>query len=115
MKKQKKKTFSSFEDLGGLVYSTDSETNEQIRELKRRNTVIEARFSKKGRGGKTATVLKGFRAGDEELKTLAKKIKSALGVGGSAKNGEIIIQGNNRDKIIDFLEKEGYKVKKVGG
>jgi len=111
----RKKTLKDFSALGGLVYSTDSGTQHQIEAEQRKNTVLEAHFSKKGRGGKTVTVIKGFSGSDEELKTLAKKIKTRLGVGGNVKNGEMIIQGNNRDKVIDILRGEGYRVKKVGG
>ena len=110
-----KKTLKDLSDLGGLVYSTDNRMQEQIRETQRENTVLEAHFSKKGRGGKTVTVVKGFTGPAEDLKALAKKIKSRLGVGGNVKDSEIIIQGNNRDKVIALLEAEGYKVKRVGG
>jgi translation initiation factor 1 len=111
----KKKTFTSLSDLGGLVYSTDKEKMKRIKNAAPQEQTVEAHFSKKGRGGKVVTVLKGFRMENDELKALAKRIKSKLGVGGNAKNGEIIIQGNNRDKVIEILKDEGFKVKKVGG
>ncbi len=110
-----KKKFNSLEELGGLVYSTGMEIRENIRREAEKNTVIKAYYSKKGRGGKTATVLKGFRMPDHELKILAKRLKQKLGTGGSVKNGEIIIQGDIRDKVIRLLESEGYTVKKAGG
>ena len=111
----KKKTLKDLSALGGLVYSTDGTTQARIQEEKKKTTILEAHFSKKGRGGKTVTVIKGFAGSEQELKALAKRLKSKLGVGGNAKNGEIIIQGNNRDKVIALLQAEGFRVKKVGG
>ncbi|NPA45714.1 MAG: translation initiation factor [Chlorobi bacterium] len=111
----KKKTLKDLSALGGLVYSTDSGTQAHIRQEQKRHAVLEAHFSKKGRGGKTVTVVKGFPGSEQELKALARKIKSKLGVGGNVKNGEMIIQGDNRDKVVTLLEAEGYRVKKVGG
>ena len=76
---------------------------------------LEAHFSNKGRAGKTVTVIKGFEGEASELKELAKMLKNAVGVGGTIKNGEIIIQGNYRDKLMDHLTEMGHKVKRVGG
>ena len=76
---------------------------------------LEAHFSNKGRGGKTVTVIKGFVGSPKELKALEKELKSLCAVGGSAKNNEIIIQGNFRDKIMAHLQKQGHNVKRVGG
>jgi translation initiation factor 1 len=76
---------------------------------------LEAHFSNKGRAGKTVTVIKGFEGEASELKELAKTLKNAVGVGGTIKNGEIIIQGNYRDKLMDLLTEMGHKVKRVGG
>lgn len=67
------------------------------------------------KGGKQATLVKGFVGPEADLKALATLLKSRCGVGGSAKDGEIIIQGDHRDKVVDILAKEGYKVKKAGG
>lgn len=77
--------------------------------------LLEAHFSKKGRGGKIVTVIKGFEGSEKQLKQLGKDLKNSLGVGGSVKNGEIIIQGNNRDKVVEILKNKGFKVKKIGG
>ena len=76
---------------------------------------LEAHFSNKGRGGKTVTILKGFIGSDEELKSMAKSIKLKFSVGGSIKGRNIIIQGNIRDEILDFLQLSGHDVKRVGG
>lgn len=76
---------------------------------------LEAHFSNKGRAGKTVTIIKGFEGEKTELKTLAKHLKNAVGVGGTIKNGEIIIQGNYRDKLMIILQEMGHKVKRVGG
>ena len=76
---------------------------------------LEAHFSNKGRAGKTVTVIKGFEGEASELKELAKTLKNVVGVGGTIKNGEIIIQGNYRDKLMELLTEMGHKVKRVGG
>ncbi|MGB0366980.1 MAG: translation initiation factor, partial [Flavobacteriaceae bacterium] len=72
-------------------------------------------FSNKGRAGKTVTIIKGFEGEQNELKILAKSLKNAVGVGGTIKNGEIIIQGNYRDKLMTILQEMGHQVKRVGG
>ncbi|HAD96367.1 MAG TPA: translation initiation factor [Cryomorphaceae bacterium] len=115
----KGKKLNSLEDLGGLVYSTGSapkfEEEHEEESLPPGDQYLEAHIEKKGRGGKTAVLIKGFEGSDDELKELAKKLKSHCAVGGSSKDGEIIIQGDVRDKAMDFLKKEGYNVKRVGG
>ncbi|MDR2206202.1 MAG: translation initiation factor [Flavobacteriaceae bacterium] len=73
------------------------------------------KYEKKGRNGKPVTIIEGFEGSGEDLKKIAKKIKTALGIGGSEKDGTIIIQGNNRDKIMEILKNLGYKTKRVGG
>jgi len=114
------KKISSLEDLGGFVFSTnkdfdftsDEETIETPSPGQQR---LEAHLDKKNRAGKIATVIKGFVGAEDDLKSLAKELKTLCGVGGSAKDGEIIVQGNFRDKIMEYLTKKGYKVKRVGG
>jgi len=67
------------------------------------------------RKGKPVTILEGYTGADSDFKKLAKDIKSLLSVGGSFKKDIIIIQGNYRDKIMDFLKNKGFSVKRVGG
>ena len=76
---------------------------------------MEAHFSNKGRAGKTVTLIKGFEGDLQDLKALAKTLKNAVGVGGTVKNGEIIIQGNYRDALIKLLTEMGHQVKRIGG
>lgn len=73
------------------------------------------KYEKKGRNGKPVTLIEGFEGSNEELKKIAKTIKTQLGIGGSEKDGTIIIQGDNRDKIMQLLKNMGYKTKRVGG
>ena len=67
------------------------------------------------RKGKPITIIEGYTGADSDFKQLAKEIKKLLSVGGSFKNEQIIIQGDYRDKIMDFLKHKGFKVKRVGG
>lgn len=69
----------------------------------------------KHRAGKVVVIIKDFIGTTDDLKSLAKILKVKCGVGGSTKNGEIIIQGHVRDKVMEILEKEGYNYKRVGG
>lgn len=113
------KKINSLSDLGGFVFSTNPKTRFNNAATKKtllpKEQCLEAHFSNKGRGGKTVTLIKGFIGLDTDLKDLAKMLKTKCGVGGSIKNGSIIIQGNYRDKIITILKEKGYNVKRVGG
>jgi translation initiation factor 1 len=114
-----KKKLGSLSDLGGFVFSTDDNfdysSDEKVETLSNNQQYLEAHFSNKGRGGKTVTVIKGFNGTEDDLKSLGKMLKTKCGVGGSVKDGEIIIQGKFRDKIITILQQENYNVKRVGG
>lgn len=76
---------------------------------------IVCKYEKKGRNGKPVTILEDYQGNDNDLKQLAKEIKSKLGVGGAVKNNSIVIQGNHRDKIMQILTQKGFSVKRVGG
>jgi len=120
MKKHHPKNSTSLEDLGGFVFSTnanfDFSENKTITETPENNKqYLEIHLDKKNRAGKITTLIKGFQGTEQDLKDLAKKLKTLCGVGGSQKEQTIIIQGNFRDKIIDFLKKEKYNTKRVGG
>ncbi len=76
---------------------------------------IRVQASRKGRGGKTVTVISGFQAKPETLATLLKTLKTQCGAGGTVKDAEIEIQGDHREKIVQVLVKLGYKAKVSGG
>lgn len=67
------------------------------------------------KGGRVATVVRGFVGGANDLTALGKELKKSCGVGGTAKDGEIIIQGDHRDRVIELLTKAGYRAKRAGG
>ena len=67
------------------------------------------------KGGRVATVVRGFVGTDDDLAALGKELKTRCGVGGTAKDGEIIIQGDHRDRVMELLQKAGYRCKKSGG
>tara|TARA_B100000530_G_C15760912_1_gene409546 strand:+ start:183 stop:506 length:324 start_codon:yes stop_codon:yes gene_type:complete len=104
---------------GGLVYSTNQDLDLNQKEIDNHYTkndfVLSICFEKKGRKGKGVTIIKDFQGSAIELGLLAKKIKTSLGIGGSIKNNEIILQGRIQEKIIEILKTDGYKTKKVGG
>ncbi len=105
----------------GMVYSTNpdfdysSSEDEVIETIAPSKQDLRVWLDRKQRGGKVATLVCGFKGGEADLKELARMLKSKCGVGGAAKDGEIIIQGDHRDKVVDLLLKAGYKCKKAGG
>ena len=103
------------------MYSTDPSFNYEVEAEQTDSAVpnnqqdLRVTLDRKNRGGKAVTLITGFRGTEDELDQLAKMLKNKCGVGGAAKDGEILIQGDFRDKVILLLQKEGFKVKKSGG
>jgi translation initiation factor 1 len=108
-------------NISGIVYSTNpqfeyvSDKNDNPDTLVPNQQQLKVHIEKKHRGGKTASIIRGFVGKAEDLEELGKLIKTKCGTGGSAKDGEIIIQGDHRDKIVAMLTEKGYKAKKAGG
>ncbi|WP_282016058.1 translation initiation factor [Marinifilum flexuosum] len=104
-----------------IVYSTNPDYNYEYEEdfveetLPPNQQKLKVLLDKKQRKGKVVTLIEGFVGSPDDLKDLGKILKSKCGGGGSAKDGEILIQGDHRDKIMDILKAEGYQVKRVGG
>ncbi len=94
-------------------YSYDEEQEDELLPSNEQNLYVS--IDRKRRAGKEVTIVEGFVGPQDDLKDLAKLLKSKCGVGGGAKDGEILIQGAFKDKVFDLLVKEGYSVKKKGG
>ena len=105
----------------GVVYSTNQDfeysfDDEQVAEtLPPEKQKIKIQLDKKSRAGKQVTLITGFIGNEDDLEALSKKIKNLCGCGGSAKNGEILIQGDVRDKVLNWLISQSYKAVKSGG
>jgi len=124
MGKNKPKTVKGLEALGALfnidpdsqTASGHEEAEEQQETVSPDRIDLRVRLDRKQRKGKAVTLITGF--GDihpDDIADLAKKLKSRCGVGGGAKNGEILIQGDHVEKVIGLLKEEGFKVKRSGG
>lgn len=119
----KQRRIQGLEDLGGLVFS--SETGDHRKDREREATAsganhaaggrVKVRRETAGRRGKTATTVSGVPVSEDELKALAGRLKKRCGVGGSAKDGTIEIQGDHRDLVVELLRAEGFDVVLAGG
>lgn len=104
----------------GMVYSTDPNFQYVTDEQPEPETLAPSKQNlriwrdSKQRGGKIVTLVKGFTGREEDLRDLGKLLKTKCGVGGSVKDGEIIIQGDHRDRVVEILTKAGYGCKKAG-
>ena len=106
----------------GVVYSTNpdfaysSGADDTAAALAANQQKLRVELDKRARRGKAVTLITGFVGSDADLQTLAKALKNLCGVGGSAKDGEILLQGDHRVKVIDYLKREGYTgTKQIGG
>ena len=104
----------------GVVFSTNPDFkydtgafDEEVQTLPPSKQRLIVAIDRSGRAGKQVTLVKGFVGNEEDLSALGKKLKTKCGVGGSVKDGEILIQGDFRDKITELLQKEGYNAKRV--
>ena len=112
-----RKPKSDWKDRLGVVYSTsdnfsyDYDAESEAETLNSAKQKLVVSLDKKQRGGKQVTLVTGFIGTEEDLKALGKLLKTKCGVGGSAKQGEIIIQGDFRERVKELLQKDGYKVR----
>lgn len=87
------------------IYEEDADT---IQTLPKKQQKLRLAMERAGRGGKTVTIIRGFVGSEEDMNVLCKLLKQKCGVGGTAKNGEIIIQGDHRPRLLEILKAEGY-------
>ena len=98
----------------GVVYSTNpdyeysDDSQEEADTLPKNQQKLRLNMERAGRGGKTVTLVKGFVGSEEDITALSKLLKQKCGVGDSVKDGEIIIQGDHRQRLVEILKKEGY-------
>ncbi len=110
---------SDWKDRLGVMYSTNpdfeyntgDEENEDT--LPKDKQLLRISLDKRNRGGKAVTLITGFTGTAEDLSDLGKFLKVKCGVGGSAKDGEIIVQGDHRQKVLEILQKEGYTKSRI--
>ena len=116
---EKKKPISlnwdDFRALGNPENAPDEPKNEKTESRDHSRDIIRIYLDRKSRKGKEVTLIKGYEGNQDELKELSKELKSKCGVGGSSKNGEIILQGNHRKKVAEILMSKGFKNVKLAG
>lgn len=112
---------NDWKDRLGVVFSTNRDFNYENEDKDGQQTLppqqqnIKVQLDSKKRNGKNVTLITGFIGAEDDLKAIGKTLKTKCGVGGTVKDGEILIQGDFCNKIIDILKNEGYKVKRAGG
>lgn len=108
-------------NIQGVVYSTNPDfdyirdKDEIVDTPINEKQDLRVMLDKKQRAGKAVTLITGFKGREEDLQVLGKTLKTKCGVGGTVKDGEVMIQGDFRDKILQILLQMGYKAKKAGG
>jgi translation initiation factor 1 len=118
MENNKLKTLSwdDFKSLGNPDNAPEMPEDVEKNIIKPSDHHLRIHLDKKQRGGKEVTLIRGFKGSEESLEDLEKTLKSKCGVGGGVKDGEILLQGNHRDKVLKLLLEMGYKqTKKAGG
>lgn len=112
---------NDWKDRLNVVYSTNPDFRYEIRDEEETSTLppsqqkLRVQLDRKNRGGKVVTLVTGFTGSDDDLKELGRLLKSKCGVGGTAKDGEIIVQGDFKQKVLDLLKQAGYtQTKPVG-
>lgn len=110
---------NDWKDRLNIVYSTNPDYNYDTSEEREQDTMeaekqnLRVQLDRKNRGGKVVTLITGFVGNENDLKELGKLLKTKCGVGGAAKDGEIIIQGDFKQKVVELLKKEGYTKTKM--
>jgi len=115
-----KKANAISRNASGVIYSTNPDYAYQANDVPKADTLPPAQQNlkiwlvKQG-GNKVTTTVRGFVGTDADLTDLGKQLKAACGAGGAAKDGEVLVQGDHRDKVLTWLTGKGYKAKKAGG
>ncbi len=114
------KKSGSWKNRQGVVYSTDQQFEYNTSQQDEQPTLppsqqhLRVKLDRSGRAGKQVTLVTGFVGTSQDLEVLTKLLKTKCGVGGSCKNGEVLIQGDVREKLVGILLKEGYQAKRSG-
>ena len=112
---------NDWKDRLNVVYSTNPDYQYEVEQAEESDTLppaqqrLRVQLDRRNRGGKTVTLVTGFVGTSDDLKELGKLLKSKCGVGGSAKDGEIIVQGDFKQKVAEILLQAGYKQTKISG